>query len=76
MHEFWVSLRLRKMVCMVSRVKQSIWKSLRSMELDLESLGLRLKIWLWEGEREDAEMNRGNRRIGTYFTSQGIHPRD
>ena len=73
MHEFWVSLRLRKMVCMVSRVKQSIWKSFRSMELDLESLRLRLKIWLWEGEREDAEMNRGNRRIGTYFTSQGIH---
>ena len=31
---------------MVSRVKQSIWKSFRSIELDLESFGLRLKIWL------------------------------
>ena len=43
------------------------------MELDLESFGLRLKTWLWKGEREDDEMNRGNRRIGTYFTTQGIH---
>ena len=41
MHGFGVSLRLRKMVCMVSRVKQSIWKGFRSMELDLESIGLR-----------------------------------
>ena len=39
------------------------------MELDLESLRLRLKIWLWKGEREDDEMNRGNRMIGTYFTT-------
>ena len=43
------------------------------MELDLESFGLRLKIWLWKGEREDDEMTRGNRRIDTYFTTQGIH---
>ena len=52
MHEFGVSLRLGKMVSMVSRMKQSIWKGFRSMELDLESFGLRLKIWLWKGERE------------------------
>ena len=73
MHEFGVFLRLGKMVCMVSKVKQSIWKSFSSMELDLESFGLRLKIWLWKGEREEDEMSRGNRRIGTYFTTQGIH---
>ena len=48
MHEFEVSLRLGKMVCKVSRVKQSIWKGFRSMELDLESFGLRLKIWSWK----------------------------
>ena len=53
MHEFGVSLRLGKMVCMVYRVKQSIWKCFRSIELDLESFGLRLKIWLWKGEREE-----------------------
>ena len=52
-------------VCMVSRVKQSIWKGCRSMEQDLESFGLRLKIWLWKGEREDDEMSKMYRRIGT-----------
>ena len=31
------------MVFIVPRVKQSIWKGFRSMELDLESFGLRLK---------------------------------
>ena len=31
-----VSLRLGIVVFMVSRVKQSIWKGFRSMELDLE----------------------------------------
>ena len=51
MNEFWVSLRVGKMVCMVSRVKQSIWKGFRGTELDMESFGLRLKIWLWKGER-------------------------
>ena len=45
-YEFEVSLRLEEMVCMVYRVKQSIWKSFRSIELDLEIFGLRLKIWL------------------------------
>ena len=73
MHEFWVSLMLGKMVCMVSRVKQSILKGFRSMELDLESFGLKLKFWLWKGERKDDEMSRDNRRIGTYFTTQGMH---
>ena len=57
MHEFGVSLRLRKMVFMVSRVKQNIWKSFIIMEHDLESFELRLKIWLWKGEREDDEMS-------------------
>ena len=46
MHEFGVFIRLGNMVCMVSRVKQSIWKGFKSMELDLESFGFRLKIWL------------------------------
>ena len=46
MHKFWVCLTLGKMVCIVSRVKQSIWKCFRNMELDLECSGLRLKIWL------------------------------
>ena len=73
MNEFGVSLRLGKMVCMVSRVKQSIWKGFRSMELDMESFRLRLKFWLWKCEREDDEMSRGHKRIGTYFTTQGIH---
>ena len=31
------------MVFIVPKVKQSIWKRFRSMELDLESTGLRLK---------------------------------
>ena len=73
MHKFGISLRLWKMVCKVFRVKQNIWKGFRSMELDFESFGLRLKFWLWKGEREDDEMSRSNRRIGTYFTTQGIH---
>ena len=40
------------------------------MKLDLKSFGLRFKFWLWKGEREDDEMSRGNKRIGTYFTTQ------
>ena len=48
-------------------------KGFRGVEQDLESIGLRLKIWLWKGEREDDEMSRGHRMIGTYFTTQGIH---
>ena len=43
MREFRVSLKLGMMVCMVSRVKQSIWKCFRSMKPDLESLGLWLE---------------------------------
>ena len=61
------------MICMVSKVKQSIWKGFKSMEQDFENFGLRLKIWLWKGEREDDEMSKMYRRIGTYFTTQGIH---
>ena len=58
---------------MVSRVKKGFWKGFRGMEQDLESFGLRLKNWLWKGEREDYEMCRYYRRMGTYFTTQGIH---
>ena len=58
MHEFGVSLRLWEMVFMASRVKQSISKSFIIMEQDLESFGLRLKIWLWKGEREFDEMSK------------------
>ena len=73
MHKFGVSLRLRMMVCMVSRVKQNIWKGFRSMKQDLESFGLRLKNWLWKGARKHDGMSRGYRRIDTYFATQGIH---
>ena len=38
MHDFRVSLMLGMMVSMVSRVKQSIWKGIGSMKLDLESV--------------------------------------
>ena len=48
MHDFGVSLRLRMMVFMVFRVKQSIWKCFRSMKQDLESFVLMLKNWLWK----------------------------
>ena len=40
MHEFGVSIRLMKMVCMVYRVNQSIWKGFRSMEQKLKNFGL------------------------------------
>ena len=46
------------MVFVVSRVKQSIWNGFRSIELDLECFGLRLKNWLWKNERKDDEMSR------------------
>ena len=36
------------MVFMVYRMKQSIWKGFRSMELDLESFELRLENWIWK----------------------------
>ena len=73
MHEFGVSLSLEIMGFMVFRVKQGFWKGFRGMEQDLESFGLRLKICLWEGEREDYEKSKGYRMIGTYFITQGIH---
>ena len=44
MYEFRASQRLGMMVFMVSRMKQSIWKGCRSIEQDLESFGLKLKI--------------------------------
>ena len=61
------------MVCMIFRVKQSIWKSFRSMKLDLEIFGFWLENWFRKLKRKDDEMNRGYRRIGTYFTTQRIH---
>ena len=36
------------MVFMVSRMKLSIWEGCRSMEQDLESLGLWLENWIWK----------------------------
>ena len=48
MYGFGVSLRLGKMVCMVFRVNQSIWKGYRSMEQKLESFGLWLDNWIWK----------------------------
>ena len=36
------------MFCMVSRVKQSIWKCFRSMEPDLGSFGLWLDNLIWK----------------------------
>ena len=36
------------MVFIVPRVKQSKWKSFRSMEPDLESFGLWLENWIWK----------------------------
>ena len=47
------------MVFMVYMMKQNILKGFRSMELDFESYGLRLKFWLWKGEREDDKMSKG-----------------
>ena len=35
------------------------------MEPDLESIGLWLENWIWKVKREDDEMSRGYRRIGT-----------
>ena len=58
MYEFGASHRLGMIVFMVSRMKQSIWKGCRSMEQDLESLGLWLENWIWKVKREDDEMSR------------------
>ena len=58
MHEFEDSLRLGKIVFIVSKVKQSICKGFIIMEHDLEIFGLRLKFWLWKGEGEDDETSR------------------
>ena len=52
MHEYGVSLRLWMMVCMVSRVKQSIWKKFRSMEPNLESFWLWLENWFWKVKKK------------------------
>ena len=43
------------------------------MEPGLESFRLWLKNWIWKVKREDDEMSRGYRRIGTYYTTQVIH---
>ena len=71
MHEFGVSLRLGKMVCMVSMVNQSIWKGFRSMEQKLERFGL----WLDNRKEKDDKIRRSrrSREIETYFATQGIH---
>ena len=46
MHNFGVSLWVGKMVCIVSKVKQSIWKGFRSIEPYLKSFGLWLENWI------------------------------
>ena len=61
------------MIFIVPRVKQSIWKCFRSMEPDLESWGCGWRIGFGKLKKEDVEMSRGYRKIGTYFTTQGIH---
>ena len=63
------------MVCMVSRVNQSIWKGFRSMEQKLERLWLWLDNWIWRLKEEDDEIGRSRRSRGieTYFVTQGIH---
>ena len=43
------------------------------MKQDLESFELRLKIWLWKGEKKDDEMSRGYRMIYTHFATKIIH---
>ena len=52
MYEFGVSLRLGMMVCMVSRVKQSIWKGFTIMEPNLEGFGLWLENWIWKVKKK------------------------
>ena len=76
MHDFRVSLRLWMMVFRVSRVKQNIWKSFRSMKQELESFWLRLKKWLYKVKKRNDEMSIGYRRIDTYFTPQNNLPID
>ena len=60
MYEFRASQRLGMMVFMVYKMKQIIWKGCRSMEQDLESLGLWLENWIWKVKREDDEMSKGH----------------
>ena len=43
------------------------------MEPKLESLGFGWIIGFVKLKKEDDEMSRGYRRIGTYFITQGIH---
>ena len=79
MHEFGASLRLGKIVFMISRMNQSILKGFRSMEQKLESVGLWLDNCGWiigfgRLKREDGEISRSRSRgIETYFSTQGIY---
>ena len=59
MYEFGASQILGIMVFMVSKIKQCMWKVCKSMEQNLESLGLWLENWIWKVKREENEMNRG-----------------
>ena len=56
------------MVFMVFKIKQCMWKVCKSMEQNLESLGLWLENWIWKVKREENEMNRGYIK-GYIFTS-------
>ena len=46
MYEFGASQILGIMVFMVSKIKQCMWKVCKSMEQNLESLGLWLENWI------------------------------
>ena len=68
--------RLEMMVFMVSRVKQCFWKDFKGMEQDLESFGLRLKFWLWKGEKDDDEMSKMLQKDRYLLRNSRKPPRD
>ena len=57
----------------VSRAKQSIWKVLEVWNQIWKVLCCGWRIGFGKLKREDDEMGRGYRRIGTYFATQEIH---
>ena len=73
MHEFRVSLRLGKMVLMVFRLNKVFAKSFEVWNHSLNVLGYEWRIGFGKLKREDDEMNKGYRRICTYFPTKGIH---
>ena len=61
------------MVFIVPRMKQSIWKGLEVWNQICKVLGCGWRIGFGKLKREYDEMSRGYRRIGIYFSTQGIH---